>query len=110
MSSRVMYPYGHWRVNRSYGTNGPWVIQWAFKEGLGTRFFKPLPQHRNFPTRRAALVAKRAIKGIWGQQEKGERCGECGGTGEIVNDGPYSLCDDCNGTGMRGSGGREVRG
>lgn len=26
-------------------------------------------------------------------------CGECGGTGEIVNDGPYSICDDCKGTG-----------
>jgi DnaJ-class molecular chaperone len=29
-----------------------------------------------------------------------EPCGECGGTGEIVNDGPYSHCDDCNGTGV----------
>lgn len=26
-------------------------------------------------------------------------CGECGGTGEITNDGRYSLCDDCKGTG-----------
>lgn len=29
-----------------------------------------------------------------------EACGECGGTGETVNDGPYSRCDDCNGTGI----------
>lgn len=27
-------------------------------------------------------------------------CGECGGTGKLVNDGPYSNCDDCNGTGV----------
>lgn len=27
-------------------------------------------------------------------------CGECGGTGELVNDGPYAYCGDCNGTGV----------
>jgi hypothetical protein len=27
------------------------------------------------------------------------KCGECGGTGEIPNDGPFSPCDDCDGTG-----------
>lgn len=27
-------------------------------------------------------------------------CGECGGTGKLVNSGPYSNCDDCNGTGV----------
>jgi hypothetical protein len=32
---------------------------------------------------------------------EGALCGECGGTGEIVNDGPYSACGDCNGTGER---------
>ncbi len=27
-------------------------------------------------------------------------CGECGGTGELINDGPRSLCAECNGTGI----------
>lgn len=27
------------------------------------------------------------------------RCGECGAIGYLVNDGPYSICDDCNVTG-----------
>lgn len=28
-----------------------------------------------------------------------KQCGECGGTGQIVNDGPWSVCDDCDGEG-----------
>lgn len=34
------------------------------------------------------------------KQVEGMKCGECGGTGEIINDGPYSVCDDCMGTGL----------
>jgi hypothetical protein len=30
----------------------------------------------------------------------GEVCGECGGTGVLVNDGPRSICGDCGGTGI----------
>ncbi len=30
-----------------------------------------------------------------------ERCGECGGKGDLVNDGPYSVCGDCGGSGVK---------
>lgn len=28
-----------------------------------------------------------------------ESCGDCGGSGSLVNDGPFSPCSDCAGTG-----------
>lgn len=36
-----------------------------------------------------------------GDEEFGvDACGECGGAGVIENDGPYSICDDCDGAGI----------
>jgi hypothetical protein len=51
----------HWAVNRSDGKNGPWVIQRATNTGVGLHFDLPLPEHRNFPTRKAAEAVKRSL-------------------------------------------------
>jgi hypothetical protein len=61
------YRYGRWVSNRAGERSGPWCIQWAWKPGIGTAFKTPLPQHRNFPTRKAAEVVRKAIRGVWGQ-------------------------------------------
>jgi hypothetical protein len=52
-----------WKVNRSLGDHGPWVIQLAVTHGncRGWSFQPPLPQHRNFKTRKAAEVIKREL-------------------------------------------------
>ncbi len=50
-----------WKVNRSYGSSGPWVIQLALSSRGSIDFDSPLPQHRNFPTRAAAQAVKRTL-------------------------------------------------
>lgn len=55
--------------------------------------------HEEFDHPRAEYVESKPERGKLCQLCVAKLCGECGGTGEIVNDGPYSVCDDCNGTG-----------
>ncbi len=47
-----------------------------------------------------AKIKERAPSASLIKAELEKPCGECGGSGEIVNDGPHSPCDDCGGTGM----------
>jgi hypothetical protein len=44
-----------------------------------------------------ALVVKSGVLDYVKVGETNEQviCGECGGTGVLINDGPYSPCDDC---------------
>jgi hypothetical protein len=51
-----------WKVNRSLGAHGPWVIQLAISDGKGGyRFRSPLPTHTNFATKWNAEVVKRTL-------------------------------------------------
>lgn len=52
-----------WKVNSSGGKNGPWVIQRAYCNRFGGHHFDPpLPEHVNFPTRKAAEEIKRGLQ------------------------------------------------
>ncbi len=43
-----------------------------------------------------ALLLVAALRAL-----KQHPCGECGGTGILANDGPFSRCGDCDGTGKQ---------
>lgn len=51
--------HGHWSVHP--GRDG-WCLQWGYREGLGTAYAKPWPQHRGLPTRKAAEALKRELR------------------------------------------------
>lgn len=60
--------HGHWAV---HGDSDGWYLQWAYREGLGTRYDKPWPQHMGLPTRKAAEALKKelrekGVEGWWG--------------------------------------------
>jgi hypothetical protein len=51
-----------WKVNRSYGAHGPFVIQLAVSDGRGGYSFRtPRQEHRNFLTRKDAEDVKRTL-------------------------------------------------
>jgi len=51
-----------WAVKRSYGINGPWVIQRSYAHGNGHwSFDAPLDEHNNFSTRKAAEEVKKTL-------------------------------------------------
>lgn len=49
----------HWAVTPSWGKDGPWLIQHAYRQGLGTRYDPPNENHTGFRTKREATVFKR---------------------------------------------------
>lgn len=53
----------HWAVMPSRGSSGPWCIQLAGREGLGTRYDPPKPEHSNFMTKKAAIEYKKRYLG-----------------------------------------------
>jgi hypothetical protein len=52
-----------WKVNRSYGESGPFVIQLAISglPLLGIHYRPPLPDHQHFQTRKSAEIVRRAL-------------------------------------------------
>ena len=50
-----------WKVNRSLGDYGPFVIQLAISSQPGTAFRGSLPQHRNFTTRKEAEAVRKTL-------------------------------------------------
>lgn len=51
--------HGHWAVTCS---RDGWCLQWAYREGIGTRYEKPWPQHRGFDTRKEAEALKKQLR------------------------------------------------
>ena len=52
----------HWAIHQNHWT-GEWYIQRAVRQGLGTAYDSPLPEHRGFKTKKAALAVKRTLGG-----------------------------------------------
>lgn len=50
-----------WKINRSLGTSGPWVIQLAITKDGGARFRPPRPEHTKFATRKDAESARKSL-------------------------------------------------
>lgn len=59
--------HGHWHVSQNINT-GLWSLQWGYREGLGTRYEKPWPQHQGMATRKEAEALKKELraKGVTG--------------------------------------------
>lgn len=51
--------HGHWSI---HGYADGWCLQWAYREGLGTRYDKPWPQHRGLASRKDAEALKRQLR------------------------------------------------
>jgi hypothetical protein len=53
--------HGHWAVTPIFREGAGWCVQWAYRQGIGTHYDKPLPEHDGFRTKREALAVKRAL-------------------------------------------------
>jgi hypothetical protein len=59
---RDPYCEEHWGVYPTSGSCGPWCIARKHSTEYGYRYDKPLPEHSNFPTRKAAEAAKKELR------------------------------------------------
>lgn len=55
---------GGWRTHEFWAVTGPardgtWAIQRAGRQGLGTSYDPPLPEHKGFKTKKAAMAYKK---------------------------------------------------
>lgn len=49
--------HGHWAVHRNR-KSGLWCLQWAYRQGMGTRYERPWPEHTGFARRKDAEAVK----------------------------------------------------
>lgn len=58
---QVAGTHEHWHVSQNHWT-GEWCLQRGVRNGLGTSYDPPLPEHKGFKTRKEAEEVKRKLR------------------------------------------------